>query len=150
MQFPLPPRTLLQNRYSIVRQIGQGAMGAVYEAKDERLGHRVALKQRIVNGPEVEQAFKREARILATLRHWALPAVSDYFIEGSHQFLVMQYIPGDDLHTLLQRQRRPFPVTEVLEWADQLLGALEFLHSQSPPIIHRDIKPENIKLSVRG
>ena len=74
--------------------------------------------------------FEREARILARLRHSALPVVSDYFSEPSGQFLVMQYIPGDDLDGLLKRQGHPFPVAQVLEWADQLLDALEYLHSQ--------------------
>ena len=145
----LSPNTLLQNRYLVVRQIGQGGMGAVYEAKDQHLGHMVALKQRLADGPRLERAFKREARILARLRHPALPSVSDYFVVGNNQFLVMEYIPGHDLESLLRRQRGPFSVTKVLEWAESLLDALQYLHSHDPPIIHRDIKPANIKLSPR-
>jgi serine/threonine protein kinase len=79
----------------------------------------------------------------------ALPVVIDYFSESNKQFLVMQYIPGDDLENWLL-MRHPFPVTQVRKWAVRLLDALEYLHSQSPPIIHRDIKPANIKLSPRG
>ena len=103
----LAPNTLLQNRYLIVRLIGQGGMGAVYEAKDQRLGHTVALKQTIVSHQRLREAFEREARILARLRHPALPVVSDYFIEGNSQFLVMQYIAGDDLESLLEKQTHP-------------------------------------------
>ncbi|MGB0388021.1 MAG: protein kinase domain-containing protein [Ardenticatenaceae bacterium] len=146
----LASNTLLHNRYLIVRLIGMGGMGAVYEAKDQRLGHPVALKHTIVTDPQLRQAFEREARTLARLRHPALPVVSDYFSEPSGQFLVMQYIPGDDLDALLKRQGHPFSVAQVLEWADQLLDALSYLHSHNPPIIHRDIKPSNIKLSPRG
>lgn len=146
----LATNTVLQDRYLIVRLIGKGGMGAVYEAKDQRLGHPVALKQTIVTGPQLLQAFEREARILARLRHPALPVVSDYFSESSGQFLVMQYIPGDDLGALLEQRGAPFPVAQVLEWGKQLLDALQYLHSHNPPIIHRDIKPSNIKLSPRG
>lgn len=146
----LSANTLLRDRYLIVRQIGKGGMGAVYEAKDERLGHLVALKQMIVSDENLERAFKREGRILAQLDHPALPHVIDYFGANGSQFLVMQYIPGDDLERLRRKQGRPFPVERVMEWADQLLDALDYLHSHSPPIIHRDIKPANLKLSPRG
>ncbi|HXG65640.1 MAG TPA: bifunctional serine/threonine-protein kinase/formylglycine-generating enzyme family protein, partial [Blastocatellia bacterium] len=90
------------------------------------------------------------ARLLAGLRHAALPVVSDHFKEGDGQFLVMQYIPGDDLATMLERNGSPFPVEDVLKWADQLLDALDYLHSHEPPVIHRDIKPQNLKLTKRG
>jgi len=146
----LSANMLLRDRYLIVRQIGKGGMGAVYEAKDQRLGHLVALKQLIVSHKSLERAFKREGRILAQLDHPALPHVSDYFGADGSQFLVMQYIPGDDLEGLRRKQGRPFPVEKVMQWADQLLDALDYLHSHSPPIIHRDIKPANLKLSPRG
>ena len=106
----LSPDTLLRNRYSIVRLIAQGGMGAIYEAKDQHLGHTVALKQMMVSGAELERAFEREARILARLRHPGLPNVSDYFIESIGQFLVMEYIPGDDLKNLLEQQGGPIVV----------------------------------------
>ena len=146
----LSANTLLRDRYLIVRQIGKGGMGAVYEAKDQRLGHLVALKQMIVSDESLERAFKREGRMLAQLDHPALPHVIDYFGANGSQFLVMQYIPGDDLEGLRRKQGNPFPVERVMEWMDQLLDALDYLHSHSPPIIHRDIKPANIKLSPRG
>lgn len=145
----LTPGTILQNRYEIIRIIGQGGMGAVYEAKDQSLGHSVALKQTLVSGAPLQRAFEREARILARLRNPALPKVSHYFSDPNGQFLVMEYIPGDDLQSLLRQQGGPLPVEQVLEWADQLLDVLEYLHSHQPPIIHRDIKPANIKLSPR-
>ncbi len=146
----LSPNTLLRDRYLIVRQIGKGGMGAVYEAKDQRLGHLVALKQMIVNDENLERAFKREGRMLAQLDHPALPHVIDYFGANNSQFLVMQYIPGDDFEILRRKQGRPFPVEKVMQWMDQLLDALDYLHTHSPPIIHRDIKPANIKPSPRG
>jgi eukaryotic-like serine/threonine-protein kinase len=146
----LAPNTLIHDRYLIVDQIGQGGMGAIYEAIDQRLGNRVALKQTLVSGAQLDKAFEREAKLLASLHHPALPVVSDYFTDVGGQFLVMQFIPGDDLATLLHRHGRPFPPDEVLHWADQLLDALDYLHTQEPPVIHRDIKPQNLKLTPRG
>jgi serine/threonine protein kinase len=125
-------------------------MGAVYEAKDLRLAHTVALKQMLVSNRTLRQAFEREARTLARLDHPALPKVSDYFSDEDGQFLVMPYIPGPDLERLRHQQGHPFPLTDVLRWADELLDALEYLHAHQPPIIHRDIKPANLKLSLRG
>jgi serine/threonine protein kinase len=153
----LEPSHVLQERYQIVRPIGQGGMGSVFEAIDTRLGHVVAIKQTLLTGDEdltgndpLFRAFEREARILASLRHPALPAVSDFFTEDDAQYLVMQYIPGDDLWTLLQRNGLPFSVVDVLEWADRLLEVLDFLHTHQPQILHRDIKPQNLKLTPRG
>jgi len=143
--------THLQNRYHIVSKLGQGGMGAVYQATDLKFGSTVALKETLVAGEELRKAFEREARLLNNLRHAALPVVMDYFTEGDGQFLVMQYIPGDDLATLLMRAKgQPFAVSLVLQWADQLLQALEYLHEHQPPVIHRDIKPQNLKLTPRG
>jgi serine/threonine protein kinase len=143
----LSEQEFVHQRYRINKIIGQGGMGAVYEAIDERLGNRVALKQMIVNGDSYAQAFQREARLLAGLRHPCLPKVSDYFVDGDNQFLVMEYIPGDDLAALRSKRSQPFAIDEVLRWAEQILGALNFLHHQNPPIIHRDIKPQNMKVT---
>jgi serine/threonine protein kinase len=84
------------------------------------------------------------------LHHPALPRVSDHFSEDDGQFLVMQFIPGDDLAEMMNRKRGPFPADQVLTWADQLLDALDYLHTQDPQIVHRDIKPQNLKLTSRG
>jgi hypothetical protein len=142
--------TLLHNRYLIARPLGQGGMGAVYEAVDQKFGSTVAVKQMTVSGEALVRAFEREARLLNSLRHAALPVVMDYFSEPVGLFLVMQYIPGEDFAKLLEHNRGPFPHAKVLEWADQLLGALEYLHSRQPPVIHRDIKPQNLKLTPDG
>lgn len=146
----LSEQEFVHQRYRISKIIGQGGMGAVYEAIDERLGNRVALKQMIVSGDTYAQAFQREARLLAGLRHPCLPKVSDYFVDGDNQFLVMEYIPGDDLAALRSKRSQPFAIDEVLRWAEQILGALNFLHHQNPPIIHRDIKPQNMKVTPDG
>ncbi|MFP5264093.1 MAG: protein kinase domain-containing protein [Blastocatellia bacterium] len=142
--------TILQNRYEIIKPIGQGGMGAVYLARDQRLGNTVALKETFFLDAMLLAAFEREARLLAGLRHVALPKVFDHFADTSGQFLVMEYIPGDDLQELIRESGGATPVGEVLHWADQILDALDYLHSQQPPIIHRDIKPQNLKLTSRN
>ena len=142
--------TVLQGRYRIGRQLGQGGMGAVYEAVDERLDTIVALKETLFTDEKLRKQFEREARLLARMHHPALPRVSDHFNESDGQFLVMQYIVGEDLAAMLAQRNGPFPQEEVLRWADQLCDALDYLHTQDPQIIHRDIKPQNLKLTARG
>jgi serine/threonine protein kinase len=146
----LPPKTLIQGRYRVARLIGRGGMGAVYEATDIRLKISVALKQTLVGGTQFRRAFQREALLLARLRHPALPVVTDYFTDDDAQFLVMQFLPGPDMASLLAKRDAPFDLPTALGWADQLLGVLEYLHGQEPPVIHRDIKPQNLKLASDG
>lgn len=145
---PLAQNTLIQNRYLVVHLIGKGGMGEVYLAVDQRLGSAVALKRTFFAGDEMlGNAFEREARTLARMRHPVLPKVSDHFGEGDEQYLVMEHISGDDLSKRLEAAGKPFPLSWVLFWADQLLDALSYLHTHEPPIIHRDIKPQNLKLT---
>jgi serine/threonine protein kinase len=145
----ITPGTLLQNRYLVQKQIGKGGMGVVYMATDQRFGSTVALKETKVDKPQLLKAFEREARLLNHLRHPALPRVSDHFTEDDGQFLIMEFIPGPDLSEMLKERGVPFSRVRVLEWADQLLDALDYLHTHEPAVIHRDIKPQNLKLTSR-
>lgn len=147
---PLAPDTLLQDRYRIVKQLGKGGMGAVYEAVDQRLGITVALKETLSVDESSRKQFEQEARLLASLQHPALPRVSDHFAEADRAFLVMQFIAGVDLARIIYQQPGPFPREQVVAWADQLLDALIYLHSQDRQVIHRDIKPHNLKLTATG
>ncbi len=142
--------TTLQQRYKIDKQIGQGGMGAVYVATDERFGSTVAIKETLCMDDNFRKAIEREARLLNSLKHSALPRVSDHFEESDGLFLVMEYIPGDDVASILERDQRPFPVEQVVGWAHDLLDALDYLHNQEIPVIHRDIKPQNLKITPRG
>lgn len=146
----LSPGAILQSRYRIVRQLGRGGMGAVYEAIDLRLGHTVAVKQTLTESSEVWKQFEREACLMAQLNHPALPRVSDYFTESNRAFFVMQYVEGPDLADIIVQQPGPMPQQTVVAWADQLLDALVYLHSHDRQIIHRDIKPHNMKLTSTG
>ena len=141
---------VLQQRYRIEKQIGQGGMGAVYVATDERFGSTVAIKETLFMDDNYRKAIEREARLLNSLKHVALPRVTDHFLEENVQFLVMEFIAGEDLAHILETSSKPFGVDTVLTWADQLLDALDFLHNQVNPVIHRDIKPQNLKVTPNG
>ena len=144
----LSPNTILQNRYRVIRQLGRGGIGTVYEAVDQRVNAVVALKE--TSRPDDDRSrgeFEREAGLLANLQHKALPKVMDYFVEGDGEYLVMEYVPGYDLLELLTKRGGPFHVDLVMNWADAVLDVLEYLHNRQPPILHRDIKPANLKLA---
>src|SRR5688572_29647064 len=136
-------------------------MGSIYLAEDTRLqGRQCALKEVEYDRAlpekirdEAREQFLREATILARLDHPNLPKVSDFFSNGPRDYLVMDYVPGKDLRTLLLEARRKksyIKEIDVLSWADQLANALTFLHIQEPSIVHRDIKPSNLKLMPNG
>jgi serine/threonine protein kinase/Tol biopolymer transport system component len=148
---PLEINSILHNRYRIIEELGRGGMGAVYRGHDESLGVEVAIKENLFVSPEAERQFRREATLLAALRHPNLPRVTDHFVvpeEG--QYLVMDYVPGDDAQHILDRQGGPLPEDLVLRWANEILEALNYLHTRPQPIIHRDIKPGNIKITPEG
>lgn len=160
---PLMPGQLLQNRYRVLHQLGQGGMGAVYMAKHIRLTDvLVAIKENLSDPNVSPQAlaerrrqFNIEAGVLAHLDHPNLPKVSDYFSDGGNEYLVMDFVEGQNLEETLSQHLRqygkPLPEKPVLIWANQVLEALEYLHGRQPyPIIHRDIKPANIILTPQG
>ena len=146
---PLEPGALLHNRYKIEKTLGQGGMGAVYLATDESLGLPCAVKENLNVSPDSERQFKREATLLASLRHHHLPRVTNHFVIGDQQYLVMDYVEGEDLKQRFTRQG-PLPEADVLKWARQICDALTYLHGRTPTVIHRDIKPANIKLTHSG
>jgi len=156
---PLALGTVLRSRYKIVELVGQGGMGAVYRAEDLRLEGRQCAVKEVQLEPEASFAaqareqFHREASVLARLDHPNLPKVSDYFSERGRDYLVMDFVAGRNLKEIMDEARRQGQFLEekqVLAWAEQLCDALEYLHSQNPPILHRDIKPANIRLTPGG
>jgi serine/threonine-protein kinase len=136
-------------------------MGAIYQAEDTRLEGRLCALKEIISEPDatrerqeqIQAQFHREASVLARLDHPNLPKVSDYFLYNGRDYLAMDFVPGRDLRDLLEEARSQgqfLAEDEVLAWAGQLCDALEYLHSQDPPVLHRDIKPANIKLTPAG
>jgi serine/threonine protein kinase len=157
----LTPDTILRERYRIVELVGRGGMGATYRAEDLRLqGRYCAVKEALpdpdASSEELAQSreqFYQEASTLARLDHPNLPKVSDYFSEDNRDYLVMDFVPGQDLKEMLTaalREGHPLPERQVLAWADQLCDALSYMHTQDPPVLHRDIKPSNIKITPAG
>ena len=113
-------------------------MGAIYEAIDGRVSCVVALKETlVVTSQSSREAFHREAALLANLRHPLLPKVMDFFSEADGQFLVMEFISGNDLLELLKIRGGPLPQLDVLKWGIEILKLLEHLHSHEPPILHQ-------------
>jgi len=148
---PLATSTILNQRYRIVSLVGRGGFGAVYRAWDMNLKKTVALKENLDSSPEGRKQFTKEAEILAKINHPALPRVTDhFFVEGQGQYLVMDYIEGVDLLTLLQQSGRPLPENQVLGFITQVADALAYLHSRTPAVIHRDIKPQNVIITPQG
>lgn len=157
----LDPQTILKDRYKLAGPIGQGGMGAVYQAEDTLLTGRICAVKEIAPDPDLDQdaleqlqdQFRQEASVLARLDHPNLPKVSDYFTQNDREYLVMDFVPGHNLRELIeeaQLKNSHLDETQVLDWADQLCSALAYLHEQAPPILHRDIKPSNIKLTPSG
>ena len=144
----LSPNTILRERYRIIQLLGHGGMGAVYQAIDENLNRLVAVKQAFGSSEELRRAFRREAELLANLQHRALPKSIEHFSENKNDYFVMEYVPGNDLGELLKLRGNPFPESEVLRWADEVLAVLAYLHGKG--LVHRDIKPSNIKLTQEG
>ena len=161
MPLPLKIGEVLRGRYKIRERIGAGGMGNIYLADDLRLeGRRCALKEvehdrtlgeKILQ--EAREQFLREATVLARLDHPNLPKVSDFFSVGLKDYLVMDFVPGNDLRSLMleaKQEKQFLPENEVLKWAYQICDALNYLHTQNPPLVHRDIKPSNLKLTPEG
>src|SRR5215204_120839 len=149
----------LHNRYRILRELGHGGMGAVYEAVDNVFDTTCAVKEIMLDlskssNPKQQEmllrAFEREAKILSKIKHEVVPHVRDYFTQDNRQYLVMELVEGKDLGDLLEERKTSFPLEDVVRWMEQLLDGLDYLHTQSPPIFHRDLKPQNLKITPRG
>lgn len=155
---PLTEGTILRERYQLTNIVGRGGMGSVYRAKDLRLPGRLCAIKEVTPDlnlslelrEQANQQFLQEASILAQLDHPNLPKVSDFFSDNNRDYLIMDYVPGQDLKQWLDNARaenRKLSESQVLGWAAQIIDALSYLHRQTPPVVHRDIKPSNIKLT---
>jgi serine/threonine-protein kinase len=147
---PLNTGQILNSRYRIVKLLGQGGFGAVYKAWDLNFNLPCAVKENLDTTAAAQRQFEREARLLRTLHHSSLPQVIDHFIlPGQGQYLVMDFIEGEDLQSMLDHQGA-LPESNVLAWIAEVCDALNYMHSQNQAIIHRDIKPANIKITPQG
>lgn len=125
-------------------------MGSIFRAVDENLGVEVAVKENLFTIDDYARQFRREATILASLRHPNLPRVSDHFsIEDQGQYLIMDYIEGEDLQERLERLG-PIDEEEVVFVGAAICDALSYMHSRDPVVLHRDIKPANVRITPNG
>jgi serine/threonine protein kinase len=149
---------LLKNRYEILGLLGTGGMGAVYKVADrDRQGKVLAAKELRSDGLSPIQAqealsqFQTEARILARLTHPNLPKVHAYFSLPGKHYIVMEYVKGKTLDTILRSSKgRPVDERLALSWALQICRAMQFLSVQKPPVVFRDLKPSNIMIDHDG
>jgi len=154
----LEQNDMLQDRYRTVQVLGGGGMGQVYLAHDTRLADKPCAVKELVPDPhatleEKKQnaaQFHQEAAVLAHLSHPNLPDVSDYFEERGHFYLVMDYIEGETPEQQLRRSPEGLPQETIVEMSIQLCDVLEYLHSQTPPVIFRDMKPANVMITPEG
>src|SRR5262245_30204178 len=132
-----PTETFRDGRYAVVRVLGEGAQATTFEAVDKRDGRLVAIKRFRVRGAkswkEVELA-EREARVLSSLRHAALPRYVEHFEEGGELFLVTEKIEGESL-LALRKRGVTFSEGEVVRLLRDASGALDYLHGRAPPIV---------------
>lgn len=161
MKQDIPSGSILHDRYKFDRVIGQGGYGSILLAEDLRLSGRFCAVKQVSYDPsyppaileDAREQFMREATVLARLDHPNLPKVSDFFSIDDNDFLVMDYVPGDDLRAVIAKyesNKQFISEVDVLSWATQIGDALSYLHNQNPSILHRDIKPSNIKVTPAG
>lgn len=150
---------LQQGRYRIVNHLGQNGIGVGYEAFDNNLGANVLLKEihdsagKVATPAQLEarkMSFSKKAKFLTEMKHESLLLVKNYFSEIDRHYLVTELINGNTLGELLEKKKGAFPLTDISNWADQLLDALNYLHTLNPQIIHGEVKPQNIRLSSTG
>lgn len=148
--FELPPGTVVANRYRIVRLLGRGGMGAVYEAFEDALERRVALKLLHpihATDPQVTSRFVEEAKVANRVRHPALVEVTDRGLYEGRPFLVMEHLDGETLAARLARDGA-FEPADAIELLGPVFAAVSVLHDHG--VVHRDLKPDNIFLARVG
>lgn len=140
---------------TVEKQIAAGGFSAIYTARDTQ-GKMFVLKESVIRNTTDEKTkekakehFKREAELLIKLNHPNVAKVVDHFVDTARDYLLLEYIEGPDARDLARRQGKQ-SVETVLKWTRQLSDVLQYLHSQTPPVIHRDIAPDNIVIDKSG
>jgi outer membrane protein assembly factor BamB len=156
----LAPGTVLQQRYTIEDTLGIGGMSIVYRGRDLRFKdvvRPVAVKEMAQSSPESHtrllnlKNFEREASLLATLHHPAIPKIFDFFEENTRLYVIMELVQGQDLETILENTNGFLDEGHVGAWATQICDVLTYLHGHTPePIVFRDMKPSNVMVTAEN
>lgn len=145
--------TVVNARFQILRIVGQGGLGTVYQVRDTVYGQGnvYALKELIDQSSGARKQFVQEARWLQALDHPNIPKVRQYFEWNGRLYLVMDFVDGENLDQKLRRAGGAgLPELQVLQWILPICDALGYLHRQQPPLLHRDVKPANIIVNAYG
>ncbi len=147
--------SLIDGKYLVLSEIGRGGMSVVWLSRDVRLNKLWAVKEvgrsaLGADGIPVVQTLVREAELLKGLDHPALPRIVDIVEDEDSVVVVMDYVEGESLASVLRSARGGLPESDVIRWGEDLCDVLSYLHAQEPPIVYRDMKPSNIMLTPRG
>ena len=156
---PATSALLQEGRYRLDHPIAETSESTVFHGYDTVRDTKVVVKEIVARMNKVTTLaqqetiklnFVNQAKMLASVRHDSLIHVEDYFSEIGRQYLILESVDGDDLESVLERNKRPFSLTEAAAWADQILDALHYLHNFAPPLIHRQVRPKNIRIQPDG
>lgn len=140
--------TLQQERYRIIHLLKNDEKGVVYQAYDNALKTNVVLKE--IPKSDQKPTAESDVRILTEIKHESISSAHNYFSEANRNYLVMELVDGDSVFETITKTQKPFSFLETLQWADQLLDALHYLHTHKPSIIHRHITPQNVMPLPKG
>ena len=155
---PLPIGTVLDGKFKIVQVLGEGGMGTVYKVElVGRPGYYRAVKELLINlntsAEERRSAierFDKEIDLLFSLKHPHIPSFLLSFQERGNYYFVMEFVPGQSLDKMLEKNKGPLNEEDVIKWMMQVCEALSYIHSFNPPIILRDLKPGNVMVTPSG
>ena len=157
----LPIGTVLDGKFKIVKVLGEGGMGTVYQVEQD-VGpgvppYKYAVKELLISPNTSEEdrkaaseRFNREIALLRGLKHPRIAALMLPFQERGNSYFVMEFVPGKSLEKMLEETNSPLPEDRVIRWGMQVCEALTYIHTRTPPIILRDLKPGNIMITPDG
>jgi serine/threonine protein kinase len=152
-------QNLLEGRFRIIKPFGQGKTVSFFEAFDNILDKSILLKRIEKRANESEysvaadrqdERFVSESRFLSEINNDGFLQIFDFFFEDNAKYLVMELVDGNNFGDLVKKSEEPFAIGDVVDWGDQILSALNYLHKSSPPIIYFNLRPQNLHLTSEG
>jgi len=147
----------LDNRYDVISHLGKGTMGSVYLVKRKSDEKELVVKKLIITSTSglsersAREIFQREFELLKRFYHPGLPEVYDTFRQDEQDYLALEYIKGETLEDIINKNNEPFPVAQALKWVIEIAEILDYLHNSfEAPIVYKDLKPSNIIITPEG